>query len=83
MDFDLNGMLNSISAGGINVAVAIIIIVIFGGFVFLVFYLYATQIKRYDEFRIVVWGKDGFGHPTEEYDQGGIFTDKETLNKVT
>lgn len=37
--------------------------------------------KRYNEFKVVVWEKDGFGQWNERMDRAGVFVDKKTNNK--
>ena len=37
--------------------------------------------KRFSQFKVVIWGRDGFGQVVQTSDQAGIFVDKKTNNK--
>lgn len=70
------------SISGVILNVAMILL----GFIFLVaaiigLYFYSKHLKRYKQFTCVIWGKDGFGQKTEQYDSAGIFIDTKTGNK--
>lgn len=67
---------------GIGSNIAILIIVVLFLAVAVVGILYITQNwKKYKQFQIEIWQKDGFGQFTVKYDDGGIFIDGRTQNK--
>jgi len=37
--------------------------------------------KKYKEYQVIIWEKDGFGQWNEVVDKGGVFVDKATNNK--
>lgn len=37
--------------------------------------------KRYNQFKCIIWERDGFGQLKESYDKAGIFVDAKTKNK--
>jgi len=77
MDVVNTGMISGIFSTGVMIIVIMLILVmLIGGF-----FLYQSKIKRYKQFKVTVWQKDGFGQLTEKYDDAGIFTDKTTQKK--
>lgn len=44
-------------------------------------WLWFRHWKRYQQFNVVIWEKDGFGQITETTDKAGIFVDARTKNK--
>jgi len=44
-------------------------------------YKFMGKWKKYKEYQIVIWEKDGFGQWNEVVDKGGVFIDKATNNK--
>lgn len=74
------GLLETISSGGLNVAV-ILIVVFFLGAAAIGATVLILRWRRYSQFHIEIWQKDGFGHLTIKYDQGGVFVDGKTGNK--
>ena len=68
------------SSGLLNVAIVLSILVISLLLVWAVFTFVNYQ-KRYREFTIVIWEKDGFGQFRQTHDKGGIFVDKKTNDK--
>lgn len=71
---------SGISGSALNILVIAIAILFVGGIVIGIFFLFARN-KRYEEFEVVVWVKDGFGQITQKRDKGGIFVDNKTNNK--
>lgn len=43
--------------------------------------MWIKNIKKYQQFKIVIWQRDGFGQLKQTFDQGGIFIDRITKNK--
>lgn len=43
--------------------------------------IYLIRKKKYGQYKVVMWGTDGFGNPTEQLDRGGVFVDPKTGNK--
>lgn len=39
------------------------------------------KFKRYNQYKVVIWGIDGFGQPYQKTDKAGIFVDNKTKNK--
>jgi len=37
--------------------------------------------KKYKQFSVIIWQRDGFGQFMQKHDEGGIFVDKKTGNK--
>ena len=63
-----------------NIAIMIISVTVIGGLI--IFGVWAgLKWKRYQQFKCVIWEKDGFGQLTETYDKAGIFVDSKTKNK--
>lgn len=69
--------LESFTSGALNVGIIIAIIIIGGGFVLLILYLYFKW-KKYKEFDCIIWDE---GKITETRDKAGIFVDNKTKNK--
>jgi|2_EtaG_2_1085320.scaffolds.fasta_scaffold11055_5 hypothetical protein len=71
---------NSIASTALNIGalvfMIIITIVIIGGS----FYGYMKW-RRYNEYKCIVWERDGFGQLVETYDKAGVFVDPKTQNK--
>lgn len=57
--------------------VAIIILVVVVVFVVLAI----IQARRYKQFQVIIWQRDGFGQFIQKYDEGGVFVDSKTGNK--
>ena len=70
----------SITGSALNIGVIIGTIILALIFVTVVVIL-MHHWRKYNEFKIVIWEKDGFGQWNEKYDVGGIFVDKKTNNK--
>lgn len=71
---------SAITSGVLNVGVMItVMILILGGIVLL--YLLSRRLKRYSQFKCIIFYKDGFGQEVQEYDRAGIFVDGKTKNK--
>jgi hypothetical protein len=58
------------------VGALVIIGIILGGY-----FLYLDKVKKYQQFKCIIWSRDGFGNPTQKTDGAGIFVDKDTQNK--
>lgn len=73
-------LLEYLSSSGLSIAV-ILIIVLFIGAAAIGATVLIMKWRRYQQFHIEIWQKDGFGHLTIKYDQGGVFVDDKTGNK--
>ena len=56
---------------GIIILTAVIVVVLLG----------VLNARKYKQFKIMIWEKDGFGHTMQRFDEGGVFTDGKTGNK--
>lgn len=74
------GWLETISSGGLNIAV-LLIVILFIGVAAIGVTVLLMRWRRYNQFHIEIWQKDGFGHLTIKYDKGGVFVDGKTQNK--
>ena len=72
--------LGSIGSSAANIGIIIVVILLVGGFLIGLMFLYFYT-KKWKQFKVIVWGKDSFGQVYEEYDSAGIFVDKQTMNK--
>jgi len=72
--------LSSVGTGAANIGIIIVVALVALGFVAAFFYLLSWR-KKWQQFKVIVWGKDSFGQVYEEYDRAGIFVDKVTGNK--
>ena len=75
-------MVDWVNAGSIatNIAIMVISITVIGGVIIAGIWL-GLKWKRYQQYKCVIYEKDGFGQLTETYDSGGIFIDSKTKNK--
>jgi len=75
-------MVDLASAGNtaLNIAVMIGSILIAIGAMALIGFIY-IQYKKYNQFNIVIFQRDGFNQLTSKFDKGGIFVDSKTKNK--
>ena len=71
---------SGVGSGLLNIAIMLSIVLISALITFGVFKLIQYQ-KRYAEFTVVIWEKDGFGQFRQTFDKGGIFVDKKTNDK--
>lgn len=70
------------NVGQSALSIGLIIIVGIFAIAFLIAVLFAAKYyKRYKQFKITILSKDSFGQVHEEYDDGGVFVDKQTRNK--
>ena len=73
-------LIESIGSGGLWIAVLLIAALFVGGLAVLVTWLYLKW-KRYQQFEIEIWQRDGLGQLNVKYDKGGIYVDSKTKNK--
>ena len=76
----ITNTISSIGSGALNIGIMlgvlfVAIVVIVGGA------LLYRHMKRYKQYKIVIYSKDTFGQIKQEYDEAGIFVDKTTRNK--
>jgi len=64
-----------------NIVAIVISIVVIGGIIFGLSFVYKNRFQRYNQFTCVIWQKDGFGQLVEKIDKGGIFIDRDTKAK--
>lgn len=60
----------------ILVLAGLVLVALIGGILFAI-----MQSRRYKQFKIFIWQKDGFGQLSQRIDEGGIFVDRKTGNK--
>lgn len=72
--------LHWITTAFLNFAIVLLSIVIGGGLIAGSIWL-LFRWRKYKQFKVIVWEKDGFGQLSESYDEGGIFVDSKTQNK--
>jgi len=72
--------LETFTSGAINIVLTIVSIVVGVACAAGAWWL-ASWYKKYNEYKIVIWEKDGFGQWNENIDKGGVFVDKKTQNK--
>ena len=70
----------SVTGTALNFATMVFVIVFVGGVLITIVYLY-SKYKRYKEYNVVIFERDGFGQLTQKKDTAGIFVDKKTHNK--
>jgi len=73
---DLAGM----GAAALNLTLMIISIVVVSATSAGLLWAYLRW-KRYSQFKVVIWEKDGFGQFSEQYDKAGVFIHKKTKAK--
>ena len=64
----------------LNIGIIIFIVFVVGGLVVAATFS-LMKLRRYKQFKCIIFEKDGFGQITESYDEAGIFVDKKTNNK--
>ena len=69
-----------VSSTALNIGVIVIVIVIVGT-VLIGITLLILHWRKFQQFKCVIYEKDGFGQLREKIDSAGIFVDKKTLNK--
>lgn len=74
---DIIQNLGQSAVGLIVLIVAVLILVA----IVVAFTLMILSARKYKQFNVVIWQKDGFGQFVQKYDEGGIFIDKKTGNK--
>lgn len=74
------GVIQSLGNSAVGLVVLIIVVLILVGIAVAVT-LAVMQTRRYKQFNVIIWQKDGFGQFAQKRDQGGIFVDKKTGNK--
>lgn len=72
--------LASFGAGALNVIVMVLLIIFVVAFIGAATWLFFKW-KKYNQYEIVIWKKDGFGNLVSTTDKGGVFVDKKTKNK--
>lgn len=65
---------------GSNIAIIIIVIALLAGAVIGTIFV-LNNWRKYKQFAVEIWQKDGFGQFTVKYDDAGIFVDPKTQNK--
>lgn len=70
----------SMGSGALNILILGIFALIICGLLFLAFLIYRRH-QRYNQYKAIIWYRDGFGQLQQTHDNGGVFVDKKTLNK--
>lgn len=72
--------LAGIGAGALNVVVMVLLIVCVVGLIGAGMWLFFKW-KKYQQYDVIIWKKDGFGNLVETSDKAGVFVDRKTKNK--
>lgn len=78
------GMDLGVLAGMGNSAMSLVVLIVAIGIIVAVVVAIVLAIlssKKYKQFIVVIWQKDGFGQFMQKRDEGGIFVDRKTGNK--
>jgi len=76
----VQSMGSSISATALKIVVWVLLGVVVSGIIGFATWAY-MNVRKYKDFKCIIWAVDGFGQITERYDNAGIFVDKKTKNK--
>lgn len=72
--------LASYGNGALNVLLIGFLLIVVVAFSALAVILWKRN-KRYSEYKVIIWFRDGFGQLQQTFDSGGVFVDKKTSNK--
>lgn len=72
--------LETIGTSAMWLGLGVVGVIIAVGAIVGVFMAY-QYVKKYKQYKIVIFEKDGFGQLKQTYDQGGVFVDRKTKNK--
>lgn len=73
-------IIQNLGQSAVGLVVLIIAVLILVGIVVAIT-LMIINARKYKQFNVVIWQRDGFGQFIQKYDEGGIFVDKKTGNK--
>lgn len=73
-------IIQGLGQSAVGLVVLIIAVLILVGIVVAIT-LAIINARKYKQFNVVIWQRDGFGQFIQKYDEGGIFVDKKTGNK--
>ena len=76
----IGGTISNLGSGALNIGIMLIVILVVIGIMIGVMFL-MKNVKKYKQYRVVIYSKDTFGQIKQEYDDAGIFVDKTTRNK--
>ena len=76
----ISGTISNLGSGALNVGIMLIVTIVAIG-VIIGLAIVIRHAKKYSQYKIVIYSKDTFGQIKQEYDQAGIFVDKNTRNK--
>ena len=72
--------LASYGAGALNLLlIGFLVLVVFS--IVAVIAVLLQRNKRFSEYKMIIWFRDGFGQLQQTHDTGGVFVDKKTANK--
>ena len=74
------GFIQSLGNSAVGLVILIFCIILLVAVVVVVT-LGIMKAKRYDQFSVVIWQRDGFGQLVQKFDKAGIFVDGKTGNK--
>jgi len=77
----IGDMLAGVGGVILRIAGGIIAVVVIGVLIWLGWNFYVKKFKRFQQFNVVIWQKDGFSQFKIKYDKAGIFIDDATKNK--
>ena len=78
---DVFESLTGISSGAVNIGTILIVVLLFAGLFFGV-YWWASSLARYNQFKVIVWERVQNGGIVQLEDKAGIFTNRKTGNKL-
>lgn len=73
-------IIESLGSSALGLVVLVIAVLILVGIVIAIT-LMVLKLRKYKQFNVVIWQKDGFGQFIQKHDEGGIFIDSKTGNK--
>lgn len=74
------GIIQNLGQSAVGLVVLIIAVLILVGIVVAIT-LMILNARKFKQFNVVIWQRDGFGQFIQKHDEGGIFVDKKTGNK--
>lgn len=74
------GIIESMGQSAIGLVVLIVAVLILVGIV-VAFTLMVLNSRKFKQFKVIIWQRDGFGQYIQKHDEGGIFVDRKTGNK--
>lgn len=77
---DINAFLSTAATGGLNATILIVFVIVVCAVIGVGFFYYFRE-KRFKEYTVLIWYRDGFGQLQQTIDYGGVYVDQKTNNK--